>query len=308
MKIISLLFAGRLFAANIATAAQNIRLQIGMASNIAISGVEWEKITPWGKFQNDKGLQDVSPETGRALVAAFNAQAAKEGANFLGIPIYVGHPDVDPKVYTDHRRYGKLTALAVRPDGLYGKPAWNDLGEQNQEQGYFVYPSPVWYFKNIGGGIIVPEELASIGLTNTPNIPGSSPWAKNEAETDTKSTALAAAVRKSLRKRRAPLLADIDAAKARQAGYAGASQIAIEAKRLMEAGESHEIAYAKARAAFPAAATAHDVAVKEHRKKLEENDRDNQIARAAHLLMEKDPALNYVEATRRAKAQISNKT
>jgi len=166
------------------TKTDNSDFIICAANARALTGEEWEQVTPWGNFPNEKGLQRVTPVQGRALVAAFNAQAEKSGNSFRGVPIYIGHPDVDPRVYTDHRRIGKIKDLSVRADGLYALVAWNDLGTKNKEEGYAVYPSAVWAFKRVGGGVIEPFELVSVGMTNVPVIKGVAPWSANSAQAE----------------------------------------------------------------------------------------------------------------------------
>lgn len=141
---------------------------------------EWLQISPWGEFPNEVGLQRMTRQRGDMMVTAFNSFGGRLGRFFKGVPIYVGHPDRDRIKYPDHRRYGKITDLEARDDGLYGKVAWNDLGKTNFEQGYHVYPSAVWACDPTEPGVIEPAELVSVGLTNFPNIDGVRPWAANE--------------------------------------------------------------------------------------------------------------------------------
>ena len=113
------------------------------ASNSALSGNEWEFLAPWGDHPNQLGLQRLTPASGRAMASALNAKRQNEGANFRGAPIYAGHPDLDPKNYPDDRRIGRVDALDGRADGLYALISWNDLGEQNRQQGYWITNNPV---------------------------------------------------------------------------------------------------------------------------------------------------------------------
>ncbi len=85
-------------------------------------------------------------------------------------------------IYTDARRLGKITDLQARPDGLYGEVSWNDLGEQNQREGYWVYPSPRWDAP-AGGRDFRPDRLISVGLTNTPRITDSEPVCNSDDST-----------------------------------------------------------------------------------------------------------------------------
>ena len=120
---------------------------------------------------------------GERMVAAFNALAARRGEKFRGLPIYAGHPDADPVRWPDERRLGGVIGLEARRDGLYVRAAWNDLGEQNRAQGYLVYPSPAWLYDLRGArasGIIAPDELRSVGLTNTPRLPDVPAWTNSD--------------------------------------------------------------------------------------------------------------------------------
>ncbi len=158
---------------------------IGVIANAAaLSGGEWELIAPYGDFPtaDKKKIQRFTKAEADQMVATFNSVFHKLGTLFRGVPIFHGHPDVDPKNWPDDRRLGKVTALEARADGLYGKPEYNALGEQNKTEGWWVYPSPAWLFPRTAANVIQPDELLSIGLVNTPNIPGSVPWSQNSGE------------------------------------------------------------------------------------------------------------------------------
>lgn len=151
----------------------------GFGATNELSDGEWQRISGYGDFPNEAGLQRVGREDAEAMVSAFNSIRGRLGRMFRGLPIFAGHPDADPVRYKDHRRYGKIEELDARDDGLYGRVAWNSLGRENIEEGYMLYPSPRWYLRK-DGRHVRPDELISVGLTNRPNIPGD-PWAKNEA-------------------------------------------------------------------------------------------------------------------------------
>jgi len=153
---------------------------IGWAANEISMDGEWMKITPWGEFDNRVGLQKVAREDGQAMVAAFNSLKSRAARLFRGLPIFVGHPDFEPERYQDKRRFGKITDLQVREDGLYGLVSLNSLGKQVVEDGHYLYVSPAWLLRR-DGRYVRPTELVSVGFTNTPQIPGE-PWAKNEPE------------------------------------------------------------------------------------------------------------------------------
>lgn len=171
--IIKTLFSASLVAANSAEPTATACNELSLDS-------EWLRITPYGDFPNKVGLQRVRREDAQEMVDAFNSVRGKVARLFLGVPIFAGHPDMDPDHYEDRRRHGKVTELEAREDGLYGKVALNDLGKTAIDQGHYLYCSPVWNLKR-DGKFVRPKTLLSVGLTNTPNIPGD-PWAKNTKE------------------------------------------------------------------------------------------------------------------------------
>lgn len=146
----------------------------GIAVNAdAISSDEWIRIAKYGEWRDGskaRTLQVLALENATAMARNFNSIVGKIGRFMRGAPIFIGHPDCDPCTYTDHRRIGKITALDARADGLYAKPAWNDLGEQNLREGYHVYPSSVWRFPRpkAGESRVFPDMFQSLGLTNFP--------------------------------------------------------------------------------------------------------------------------------------------
>jgi len=154
---------------------------IAAANEFALDG-EWLQICPWGEFENKVGRQKIERADGEEMLSAFNSIRSKVARRFKGLPIYVGHPDMEPREYPDKRRHGRVDKLEIRDDGLYGQVALNDLGKQALTEGYYLYNSPAWYLRR-DGQFVRPVELISIGLTNRPQIPGD-PWAKNETPPD----------------------------------------------------------------------------------------------------------------------------
>jgi phage I-like protein len=136
----------------------------------------WFKIAPYGVFRGKTPgrPQHVSVENARLMETEFNSVLGRLGRAFRGIPIYHGHPDVDPEVWPDDRRIGKVTKLEARADGLWGFGEWNSLGEENKKEGWWIYPSPRWD-SPAAQARYTPDRLISIGLTNTPRIEDSEP-------------------------------------------------------------------------------------------------------------------------------------
>ena len=61
-----------------------------------------------------------------------------------GLPVYVGHPDLDPKTYPDHRKYGSIQDLEVRADGLWARPKWSKAGREIVNDEHYDFQSPLW--------------------------------------------------------------------------------------------------------------------------------------------------------------------
>jgi hypothetical protein len=173
------------------------RLLVGIAGNAAENPPiteetdGWLRLAPYGQIPYwkqegedwKKYTQIFAQPQAEAMAAAFNALAARKGASFKGLPIYNGHPDADPERWPDERRYGGVMGVQARHDGLYVRAAWNALGEENRKEGYLVYPSPSWVYDVKTArqtGNIVPNELRSVGLTNSPRIQDSIPWVNSD--------------------------------------------------------------------------------------------------------------------------------
>lgn len=160
-----------------ASSGDEIRVleEVGIASNAAtaIDDAEWIMVAPYGEWQDgspQRWHQVFTREQAEKMARSFNGLPGRLGRFFRGAGIYIGHPDCDPKTYPDHRRLGKVVELRAGEDGLYAKPVWNDLGRQNLEQGYYVYPSVTWRFPRPRPGErkVYPDLFQSVGLTNWP--------------------------------------------------------------------------------------------------------------------------------------------
>lgn len=181
-----LLFSRPLVAANDAPAPDELSLFIAdnaqalpNLGDTAPPDEEWLQISPYGEFPHRVGKQIVSRTEADHMATAFNSLMHQAGNLFRGVPVYIEHPDVQPELYKERRRIGKVKEVEARVDGFYGLIAWNDLGKQNRKEGYFVFPSPVWEFPKAGLPNIHPNKLRSIGMTNTPNIAAVAPWTAN---------------------------------------------------------------------------------------------------------------------------------
>jgi hypothetical protein len=134
------------------------------------------RIVEFGDHPHAKGLQRVSFEVARRLEDGFHSLRGLLARHFGGLPVYVGHPD-DPEYagqpgHTDTRAHGWITDLRAKPDGLYGEIKWSKSGRELIDNANYKFFSPRWMMRSVGGGVFEPVRLLSLGLTNTPNIPG----------------------------------------------------------------------------------------------------------------------------------------
>ncbi len=141
---------------------------------------EWT-VLKYGVYPNAIGLQVFDRESAQAIHTAFNSKMNQFANAFRGEPIYPGHPDdpawrrANPGVVAE--AVGRLRETRVQEDGLALKFAFNDEGQRlvgGDAPAYTSY-SPVWGMKpteHRGRKAFRPVEIYSIGLTNTPQIPG----------------------------------------------------------------------------------------------------------------------------------------
>ncbi len=161
------------------------------ATAISPDAQGWYQIAPYGEFPTTDGkyIQVFGPEQAHAIVRHFNSVPFKVTRWLFNneVPVFIGHPDVDRKAWADERKLAtKHVALEAREDGLWGQAVWNALGQDNLENGYWQYPSPVWLFPKPDGLLkrtaaklfnreisnrVFPDLLQSVGLTNFQNIP-----------------------------------------------------------------------------------------------------------------------------------------
>jgi hypothetical protein len=134
------------------------------------------RIVEYGEHPHQKGMQRVTFEVARRLEDNFHSLRGLLSRRFGGLPVYVGHPD-DPEYagqpgHTDTRAHGWIVDLAAKPDGLYGDIKWAKSGRELIDNANYKFFSPRWVMRSVGNGVFEPVKLLSVGLTNTPNIPG----------------------------------------------------------------------------------------------------------------------------------------
>jgi hypothetical protein len=149
------------------------------AANAADGSPVWLRLAPYGDFPTGTGdaLQRFTRECARRMVDTFTASAFTAPHR---LPVYLGHPDepsfANTAGHMDTTRYGEVTAVEVRDDGLWGKFDWGDAWARARHSlAGRLRLSPRWAMLREGAGkVFSPLKLISVGLTPTPNIPGTS--------------------------------------------------------------------------------------------------------------------------------------
>lgn len=125
---------------------------------------------PFGEWPYDKTRrQRLDREHGEAIANELNARVARGEP---GIPVYQGHPDVPELAakYPDKGALGWVTKIDLANEG--GREGLALTVEWDRDPGKgFKWFSPYWMANSAPDGVCVVDEIASIGLVNTPNIP-----------------------------------------------------------------------------------------------------------------------------------------
>lgn len=141
-------------------------------------GGAWYLVAPYGSFSHRVGIQRFDEQSADEIIDKYNSiwERLKRAAGFgTTIPVHLGHPDVGddgrPGIsskYLDKSVYGKVADLAKSPEGLMAKIDWQpDFGLLPHGLRF----SPFWLMRPLSKGVYRPTFLASLGLTQTPNIP-----------------------------------------------------------------------------------------------------------------------------------------
>src|ERR1043166_7853037 len=110
-----------------------------MNSQLSTTNSQLLHLSPLGDFPHSKGLQRIDHEAIRQLTAEFNSLPAKLGRLFVGVPFYIGHPDVPglENTYPDKKAYGWVIHLVCEQDGLYAQVKWSKAGAELIKEGYY---------------------------------------------------------------------------------------------------------------------------------------------------------------------------
>lgn len=177
---------------------------VGLGNEIATAtGDGWARV-PYGEWPHEQGLQRFSRAEAEEMVGYFRNTWNRIKRAVTGLPIYRGHPDwpdvlrrqraalaneadrraLDLRItemetrWPDKREYGSIADMEAREDAFYLKPVLTPAGAALVNEHGLKFFSPHWLAKTLGQlngkPIYGPAFLLSIGLTDRPNIGGTS--------------------------------------------------------------------------------------------------------------------------------------
>ncbi len=141
----------------------------------------WFNIATRGEWPHrPTGLvQVLDDEAIAAIIDAFKKFTAEP--NWPGVLIDFDHQSLDQDKPTVAA--GWIIALEDRPNGLWAKVRWSDIGRKSIEGGRYRFISPVWRSTDcakLDGDRIRPLKLMNCAVTNDPNIKGLFPLSNAE--------------------------------------------------------------------------------------------------------------------------------
>lgn len=169
----------------------------GLSNESAVDAQGWARLSPYGehvklrqvrgaggRIEDQRWVQVLDRPAAEAMAGAFNSMWGRMRRVISSVPVYAGHPDlaeVSPET-VQHRQspavpVGSVNRLEARDDGLYAQMGLFPSGQTAVANAGLRFLSPLWWVtpEDTTGKEIRcrPVQLISVGLTDTPNIPGS---------------------------------------------------------------------------------------------------------------------------------------
>jgi hypothetical protein len=178
---------------------------IGLSNELTAATAEpgWARVG-YGEWLHEEGVQRFDRAAAEEMVGYFKNTWNQIKRAVVGLPVFRGHPDlIDQREkslanakdaatratlqeqiaelkrrYPDRSNYGNIADLEARADGLYIKPVLSDNGAALVNDMGLKFFSPHWLARKLpaenGRPVFSPALLLSIGLTDKPNIAGTS--------------------------------------------------------------------------------------------------------------------------------------
>ena len=177
---------------------------IGLANEITATAGDGWALIPYGDHPNERGLQPFGRAEAEEMVGYFKNTWQRLKRAFVGMPILRGHPDMATTVrkemdrqpdagkraalqslinsierrYPDKTVYGTIADMEARDEGLALRPVLTEAGAALVNESGLKFFSPHWLCRpgepKAGQPTQIPAYMVSIGLTDRPNIAGTS--------------------------------------------------------------------------------------------------------------------------------------
>lgn len=170
----------------------------GLSNEFTPDSSGWVRLAPWGAHPKTRTVRDargvrterwvqvLSRGDGENLVRRASGLWGRMKRAFQSVPVYARHPDlgrVSPETAAAAETpvpVGGISQLEAREDGLYVQVGLFPEGRTAVENEKLKYLSALWWVERIESPVGAPNgtqyarpvELISVGLTDSPNIPG----------------------------------------------------------------------------------------------------------------------------------------
>ena len=149
---------------------------------------EWIQLAPLGEWptRDRKNVQVFNAEACAQMVQWFDFWPRRV-ARLMGVnavPVWVGHPDFDPKTWPERKQVGHVAKLEARDDGLWGNVIWNANADEALRKEGHKFPSVAVDCDDAGDGKLNPVMLMSVGMWHKPNIKSVQSVVNAQAETE----------------------------------------------------------------------------------------------------------------------------
>ncbi len=131
---------------------------------------EWIKLADFGKYHHEKGIQILDETTAQNIISSFRSLSGRIIRKFIGLPIYIGHPDDANFQSTNKKIYGRIIDFKTEANALWILSKWTDIGYALFKNGILKHLSPRWLTKQSSDGTLLPQRMISVGMTNHPNM------------------------------------------------------------------------------------------------------------------------------------------
>lgn len=158
---------------------------VGRVNAIAIDADGWIDLLWEGEWNHPEGAEAVDRKDIELTLANLRQRAQGDGANWAGIPVYIGHPEKEPNgVAAPAVAWVKDFRIDAKTGRLQGRPEWcGEARKELVESGQYKYLSCYeWGDTDPTTGVFHTATISSIGLTNFPvKRAGQKPLANAEA-------------------------------------------------------------------------------------------------------------------------------